>query len=181
MKSFLVITITCPDRPGIVERVTDVVVAHSGNWEESRLARLGGDFAGIVMVSVPPDRADELTTALLSLTHDEMTVAVKRASPLVPAMREGHVLCVLRLGGADHEGIVHDVSAYLAKHGINVESMETEIVAAPMSAAPLFHMEAQLDVPPSLTIDALRENLRLIGDQLGVGIEIAAPRDAPRS
>ncbi len=27
MKSFLVVTITCPDRPGIVERVTDVVVA----------------------------------------------------------------------------------------------------------------------------------------------------------
>ena len=61
MKSFLVVTITCPDRPGIVERVTDVVVAHGGNWEESRLARLGGDFAGIAMVSVPSERADELT------------------------------------------------------------------------------------------------------------------------
>jgi glycine cleavage system regulatory protein len=173
MKLFLVVTVTCPDRPGIVERLTDVVVAHGGNWEESRLARLGGDFAGIAMVSVPAERADKLSTALAALAGEEMTVAVKRTSPRALATREGHVLCVLRLEGADHEGIVHNVSAYLAKQGINVEAMETEIVAAPMSAAPLFQMEAQLALPASLTVDALRENLRRLGDQLGVDIELA--------
>ena len=171
MKRFLVVTITCPDRPGIVERVTDVLVAHGGNWEESRLARLGGDFAGIVMVSVQPERVEELTNALASLANHEMTVAVKSTSPMA-VKREGHMLYLLRLEGADHEGIVHDVSAYLAKQGINVESMETELVAAPMSAAPLFHMEALLEVPPSLTVEDLRKNLLLIGDQLGVDIEV---------
>jgi glycine cleavage system transcriptional repressor len=179
MKSFLVVTITCPDRSGIVERVTDVVVANGGNWEESRLARLGGDFAGIVMVSAPPERVDELTTALASLANDEMTVAIKGASPSAPAGHEGHMLCVLRLEGADHEGIVHDVTAFLAKQGINVESMETELEAAPMSASPLFHMEAQIDVPPSLTVDELREHLQRIGDQLGVDIEVAPARERP--
>lgn len=59
-----------------------------------------------------------------------------------------------------------------AKHGINVEAMETQIVAAPMSATPLSQMETQVDVPPSLTIAELLESLRLLGDQLGVGIEI---------
>jgi glycine cleavage system regulatory protein len=174
MKRFLVVTITCSDRPGIVERVTDVVVAHGGNWEESRLARLGGDFAGIVMVSVPPDRAKELTAALTALADDEMTVAVKDTSPVDPNDRAGHVLCSLRLEGADHEGIVHDVSAYLAKQDINVEAMETEVVAAPMTATPLFQMEARLNVPPTLAIDELRENLLQIAEQLGVSIDVAA-------
>jgi glycine cleavage system transcriptional repressor len=172
MKSMLLVTITCPDRPGIVEHVTDVVVANGGNWEESRLARLGGDFAGIIMVSTPPERLDELTAALTALANDEMTVAVKVTAPETPAKRDGHVLCLLRLEGADHEGIVHDVSAYLARHGINVESLESELAAAPMSATPLFHMQAQLDVPPTVTIDELRENLLLIGDQLGVDITV---------
>jgi glycine cleavage system transcriptional repressor len=172
MKRFLVVTITCPDRPGIVEHVTDVVVAHGGNWEESRLARLGGDFAGIVMVSVPNERANELTTALTSLAVDEMTVAVKDTSPASPSTQVGHVVYTLRLEGADHVGIVHDVTAYLAKQQINVEAMETKVVAAPMSATPLFHMEAQLDVPPSLTIDDLRENLQHIAEQLGVDIDV---------
>ncbi len=174
MKSYLVVTITCPDRPGIVELVTDVVAAHAGNWEESRLARLGGDFAGILMVSVPPERTDELTKALTSLANDEMTVAVKNTTPSAPSAPGGHVLCSLRLEGADHVGIVHDVSAFLAKQNINVEAMETEVVAAPMSAAPLFHMNAQLDVPPSVTLDELREHLQVIADQLGVDIEVVA-------
>mgnify|MGYP002625532764 CR=1 FL=1 len=173
MRSFLVVTITCPDRPGIVESVTDVVASHVGNGEQSRLARLGGDFAGIVMVSVPPERVDELTMALAELTNGEMTVAVKSTSPSVPAASEGHTTCLLRLEGADHEGIVHDVSASLAEHGVNVEAMETEIVAAPMSVTPLFHMEAHLDLPPSLTIDELRESLLSISEQLGVVIKIA--------
>ena len=55
--------------------------------------------------------------------------------------------------------------------------METEIVATPMSATPLFHMEAQLDLPPSLSIDELRENVLLIVDQLGVGIEVAPAQE----
>ena len=89
MKSFLVVTITCPDRPGIIERVTDVVVTHGGNWEESRWAHLGGEFAGIAMVSVPPGDADRLKAALASLANDEMTVAVKDTSPNPRARREG--------------------------------------------------------------------------------------------
>ena len=177
MKNFLVVTITCSDRPGIVERVTDVVVEHGGNWEESRLARLGGDFAGIVMVSAPPERAADLTAALTALTADEMTVAVKNTSPLAPVESDQHVLCTLRLQGADHEGIVHDVSAYLAKQNINVEAMETEVVSAPMTATPLFHMEAQLAVPASLTIDNLRHNLLAIAEQLGVSIDVTPAQE----
>ena len=172
MKSFLVVTITCADRPGIVEQVTDVVAAHGGNWEDSRLARLGGDFAGIVMVSVPPEKAEELSSALAALTNDEMTVAVKNTTPVAPTEHSGHALCALRLEGADHEGIVHDVSAYLAKQHINVEAMETGVASAPMTATPLFHMEAQLKVPPTLTVHELRENLQLIAEQLGVTIDV---------
>jgi len=172
MKTFLVVTLSCPDKPGIVENLTDVIVAHGGNWEESRFARLGGEFAGIVMVSVLPDGLDKLTTALNSLANNETNVSVRPTSPKTPA-GEGHLLCVLRLEGADHEGIVHNIAEYLAKQGVNVNEMATQIELAPMTASPLFHMDAQLDVPPNVTIDELRENLKVIGDQLGVDIEVA--------
>ena len=58
MKTYLVVTITCPDRPGIVERLTELLVAHAANWEESRMARLGGDFAGIVKIGVAPESVE---------------------------------------------------------------------------------------------------------------------------
>ncbi len=60
----LVLTATGPDKLGIVEHVTDVVEEHGGNVEASRMARLGGEFAMLMLVSEPTDRADALREAL---------------------------------------------------------------------------------------------------------------------
>ncbi|MHB8863988.1 MAG: glycine cleavage system transcriptional repressor, partial [Pirellulaceae bacterium] len=114
MKTLLVVTITCPDRPGIVEQITQIVVRYSANWEDSRMARLGGDFAGIVMISVAPEEADALKHALLDLANPETTIAVKTTRADDPAVSSPHTLCELQLTGADHEGIVHTISAFLA-------------------------------------------------------------------
>ena len=171
MKSYFVVTITCPDRPGIVERITETLVQHAANWEESRMARLGGDFAGMVLVSVAPDRAGPLAAALQALADEQMTVVVKPTQAAGDVSASG-TLYELQLTGADHEGIVHKVSAYLASQGINVEAMETEVVLAPVSATPLFQMEAQIHVPSRLPLAELQGNLARIGDELGVDIEV---------
>ena len=47
----LVLTLTGPDRIGIVESVTGLLVARGGNVEMSRMARLGGEFAILMLVS----------------------------------------------------------------------------------------------------------------------------------
>ncbi len=171
MKTYFVVTITCPDRPGIVERVTEVLVAHAANWEESRMARLGGEFAGIVLISVSADRADALADSLQSLADEQMTVVARRTQQPADTLA-GYRLCRLHLRGADHEGIVHTVSAYLARQGINVEEMETDVVPAPITASPLFQMEAQIRVPPQLGFDDLQANLERIGEELGVDIDL---------
>lgn len=172
MKSYLVVTITCPDRPGIVEKITEHVLSHSANWEDSRMARLGGDFAGIILVSVAEENADQLAQTLRELSDEQTTITVKKAqevpSPPAPAER----LLYLSLTGADHEGIVHKVSAYLANHGINVEAMETNVAPAPMSAAPLFHMEAKIKLPEGVDLQQLTNKLNDIGDQEGVDIHV---------
>ena len=174
MKTYLVATITCPDHPGIVERLTELLVAHAANWEESRMARLGGDFAGIVKIGVPPEEAGPLADALRGLAAEQMTVVVKTTQPSVSAAQTGCTLCDLRLTGADHEGIVHTVAAYLAGQGVNVEAMETEVAPAPVSATPLFQMTAQISVPPKLPLAELAANLHRIAGELGVDIEVSA-------
>ncbi len=172
MKTSLVVTITCPDRPGIVERFTDVVRGFAANWEDSRMARLGGDFAGIVKIGVPADQAESLTEALRALADEQTTVIVKTAHAVDQVPAESSRLCQLRLSGADHEGIVHTISAYLAEQSINVEAMETEVVPAPMSASPVFRMKARIKLPPGLSLAELVDKLTEIGDQQGVDIEL---------
>ena len=59
----LVMTIISPDRTGLVEAVARAVADHGGNWLESRMCRLGGEFAGILRVEIP--------AAGLSISLDE--------------------------------------------------------------------------------------------------------------
>ena len=59
----IVLTVIGDDRAGLVHALSDVVSRHSGNWERSQMAELAGKFAGIVVVSVPAERTDELTAA----------------------------------------------------------------------------------------------------------------------
>jgi glycine cleavage system regulatory protein len=177
MKNYLVVTVTCPDRPGVVEQITAALTHFSANWEESRMARLGGQFAGIAKISVPEADTEGLIRALQALNNDQMTVVVKPTDVSVPESLPGYQLFDLHLAGADHEGIVHKVAAYLVDRGINVETMETEVVRAPVTAAPLFQMDARIRVPETLDIDVFRENLCDIGDQLGVDIEVGPASD----
>jgi glycine cleavage system regulatory protein len=172
MKSILVVTLTCADRPGIVDEITEVISAHDANWEESRMAHLGGEFAGIVKISVPAEKAAALTAALRALENNDMVVVVKATEAAPPEAEVGHAIYEIQLTGADHEGIVHAVSHYLASQGINVEAMETQVVPAPVTATPLFQMQAHVKVPQRLSRDDLSSGLDHLAHDLGVDIEV---------
>ena len=63
----LVMTIIGPDRTGLVESVARVVAEHGGNWLESRMCRLGGEFAGILRIEIPAEKKSALLDALQKL------------------------------------------------------------------------------------------------------------------
>jgi len=48
-KTSLVLTCIGEDREGLVEALSEVVQSHQGNWQESRMARLGGRFLRVVV------------------------------------------------------------------------------------------------------------------------------------
>ena len=64
MPTSLVLTVLGEDRPGLVESLASIIARHEGNWLESRMAQLAGQFAGILRASVPEARAAALITAL---------------------------------------------------------------------------------------------------------------------
>jgi len=49
----LVLTVIAPDKAGQVERIAQCIADHNGNWLESRMSRMAGQFAGILRVAVP--------------------------------------------------------------------------------------------------------------------------------
>jgi glycine cleavage system regulatory protein len=166
----LVLTVIGPDRRGIVDNLSEVLHAHGGNWEESRMARLGGQFAGILLVHVPAEQADGLVEAMSGLEAKGLSVVVQQSDDRRAPERHLQVAVV----GADRPGIVRKIAAAIAEHGANIEELATRTESAPMSGELLFHATASLSAPEGIDLDALQARLEGIATDLMVDLEISA-------
>ena len=173
MSKHLVVTTTGHDRTGIVEEVTELLSQFDANIEASRMARLGGEFAMIMLVSARDDQIEPLRDAVRTLREADYKVTTRFTKSGDAQSFTGFVPYEIKVRGADHVGIIHDVARYLAKHGAHIETMETDVVQAPMTGTPLFTMEAVVFIPPNVSFQELREALEKIGDDLGVDTEAA--------
>lgn len=155
MQTTLVMTVIGADRTGLVESVAKVVAEHGGNWLESRMCRLGGEFAGIVRVTVAKAQQQALEAALGKLAG--LTIVVRGDEPVqstAPA-----VMVSLEVVGQDRPGIVREITRALSAQSINVEELATECVSAPMSGEALFQARAKISVPANVALDKLRQTL----------------------
>jgi glycine cleavage system regulatory protein len=168
MHASLVMTVIGKDRTGLVESVAKLVTKHGGNWLESRMCKLGGEFAGILRVEVPADRQAALKKALSALPN--LTVVIRpEKSGQVPSRSR---LVTLELVGQDRPGIVSEITHTMAAQGVNVEELATECVSAPMSGESLFRARARLRLPASVTLSGLRESLEKAASDLTVEVGI---------
>jgi len=178
MARTLVLTAIGPDRPGLVEALADAIAAHGGSWDESRMARLAGHFAGVVQVHVPDEGAEALIAALPALARRGLVASVVDSVEPAPAASAGEPLW-LDLVGHDRPGIVRDVSRALAALGVNVQDLRTSVESAPMSGERLFRARAELAPPPGLARDAIRKTLERLAADMMVDLHLGErpPRD----
>ncbi len=171
MQRALVMTVIGQDRPGLVETVANLVTEHGGNWLESRMARLGGQFAGILRVQLPADKEAGLLRALQELQERGLKVAAYPDTapiPSVPAKTYN-----LELVGQDRPGIVRQISGALADFDVNLEELETECGSAAMSGETLFKAHARLSIPAGADLNSIRQTLERIAADLIVEITLA--------
>lgn len=174
-KEYLVVTTVGPDRRGIVEKISEVMVTHQANIEESRMARLGGEFAVIMLISLPGELEEKLLTKLEGLKEFNLTVVSRPTNLSRLEKFQGFVPYEIAVIGADHEGIVHSVARYLTSQRVQVETMDTHVGRAPTTGTPIFSMHAMIQSPPELSLAELRRKLVDLGDELGVDIEVRLP------
>ncbi len=172
MNSSLVFTFLGQDRPGLVERLADIVADHQGNWLESRMTQLAGQFAGIVRVAVAEAELDELSNALSSLNIEGLTIHIQPGAS-APAASGSGKLCKLHILGNDRPGIVREVSRALKQQQINVVEMSSNITSAAMSGDALFEANVSAEMPAGCDFDELDDSLDAIAEQLDVDIVIS--------
>lgn len=169
MKTSLVVTVVGPDRPGIVNRLSDAAQRFGANWAASRMASLAGQFAGMVHFEVDAKSADALEAALRTLgTAPDLHVVIVRSDGDGGDARRRRV--GLELVGHDRPGIVRDLSGALAKRGVSIDELHTEVVSAAMAGGTLFKVKADLVVPDDVSDEELQRALEALANEMMVDL-----------
>lgn len=170
MENLLVLTVVGKDRTGLISSLSKQIADNGGNWLESKMCRLGGEFAGILRIQVPLEKEQVLVKTLNSLQADGVTIIIHPDETTQIAETTKSVS--LSLMGQDRPGILYQISTALARQNINVEELETECSSAPMSGEMIFKATARLEIPESCVLAELRRELEEIGSELMVEIAV---------
>ncbi|WP_374547333.1 glycine cleavage system protein R [Rhodoblastus sp.] len=165
----LVLTVIGRDRPGLVSMVSETIAAHGGNWLDTRMARLAGQFAGILLVAIAEEKADALVVSLRQLEAQGLRFIIEQSDEQTST--DGRAL-LLELVGLDRPGIVRDISRVLAALNVNIYELESERVVGSFSGEAMFKAKARLTLPDGLDVEILRGSLEALAHELMVDLSL---------
>jgi glycine cleavage system regulatory protein len=171
MHTTVILTVIGSDRPGLTEALAAAVLAAGGNWLESHLSRLGGQYVGSVLVELPGEALGRLRDAVGHIEAAGLKVEISAAGDAKPT---GTPLD-FALVGQDRPGIVREVSAALARLGVNIEELETSTEDGAQSGNRLFKAAAHLLVPPGVSRADVQAALEAISGEIMVDFTVDAP------
>lgn len=175
MQIHLVLTVIGADRPGLVSAVSDTIAAGGGNWLDTRMASLSGQFAGMVLVAIDVEKADALVAALRALDAQGLRIIVQRTDPH-PAVVGRTVR--LETIGLDRPGIIRDISHVLAQAHVSIIELESELTSGAFSGEAMFKARARLLLPEGLSMVNLCQALEDIAGELMVDLTLDEAAEA---
>jgi len=173
MKKYFLLTAFGKDRPGIVAGVTQALFDLGGNIEDASMTRLGGEFAMMLVASLPPgvstSQLEKCFRPLkmklgLDITAKPIPQAAAHRAKLEPPKY------LISVYGADHPGIVSQVAQSLAGRQVSITDLQTKVIGA--AQKPVYVMLLELQVPPSVDLDELRAELDRLRQDLKVELTL---------
>lgn len=163
--------VTGLDRPGIIAAVSGVLFEQGCNLEDCSMTILSRHFAMTLLAEGPDSVSAATLEAALRDAVDPMglTAAVREVEDDGGTEIDG-ASYVVAVYGADRPGIVSKVTAMLAEREVNVTDLDTRVIGGP--EAPVYAMQLEVTLPPSIAPDALAEDLAALGREVGVDTSI---------
>lgn len=172
-KLYAVLSTVGPDRNGMADDIANIAIEFNCNIEDSKMSVLGGEFAVIMLISGDEKSVGDLIAGAETLGNRfDMLISIKKTS--APQIQEQGIPYMLESISMDTPGIVHAITRYLRQLLINIEDLETDKSAAPLSGTPMFHMRARLIIPPSVSLSDFRDHLSDIEHEKNLDINLKA-------
>ncbi len=167
INNYLVLSALGKDQPGIVDKLTRLILDSDCNIIDSRMTVLGGKFALMMMVEGNWNTLTKLEKGLpelgkgLDLTIiSERTEERNKHQPVMPYLVEVVAL--------DHPGIVNSMAKFFSDHHINIEDLNTGTYSAPHTGTQMFSVQMTIAIPAEMQIAALREEFMDFCDSMNL-------------
>jgi len=167
MSQLIVLSAIGTDRTGIVQDISEVVLACGGNIEESRMTTLGAEFATLMLVSGNWHTLDKLERGLEKLgNNDNLTVTIRKTD--VRPTKEDRMPYAVDVVGLDTPGIVFSLANFFASRKIEIADVATRRYAAAHTGAPMFAVQMAVNIPASVNLAQLRDEFLELSDRLNL-------------
>lgn len=182
MNTSVICTFISPDRSGLVEELSKIIAKCDGNWLDSSMAHLAGQFAGIIRIEIAEENVGLLAKEFGKLEQAGMLIQLKptlarkkleQSATTDMSVDSNATELKLSIVGNDRPGIIQEVSYALAQARLNVVKMESWLSSAPMSGDPLFN--ASMLLVQSLDSDI--EELKMVLDTISIALAIEIDLD----
>jgi glycine cleavage system transcriptional repressor len=167
------VSVVGKDRPGIAAAVSEVLLQHRGNIEDSQMTILRGHFTIMLIVSIADDVDAGRLDADLARVGERLgleAVVVNEVTGMDPSTQAtpNHIVSVY---GVDHPGIVHAVTSSLARQQVNITDLTTRLIAAG-TGEPLYAMMLEVVIPAGLSAEKVEQSLKEVREREGVEVTI---------
>ncbi len=168
MSDHLVISAVGNDQPGIVNKLSSLILDLDCNINDSRMAVLGGEFAVILLVNGEAARIQQLQQRLNEEQDNlELTIITRPTTEHAQAAQQQSRYNVTA-EALDHPGIVQRLAGFFAERHINIENLSTGSSHAPHTGTVMFELSMQIDLSQHDTVEPLREQFITFCDDLNI-------------
>lgn len=164
----LVLTVIGEDKIGLVQNLSNVLVAHHANWLASNLSHLSGYFAGVVEIEIAEEHIAELGQALQNVDGLKIEVHDSFTSDITENKEIEFVIT-----GNDRKGIVQELSAIIHHKGASIVNFTSSRQAAPNWGGGLFHAVATVSLPAGMEPDVIADALEQLATDIVVDLDQA--------
>lgn len=163
------------DRPGIIARVAQALYESRCNIEDTTMTLLEGEFAMILIASLPQGRAEKKLKHVFNrlkkswgLQHfwKPLPGELVRGEKHPPGTKT-YIVSVI---GKDRTGIVYGATRILAQAGLNITDLNSKILGEGQKA--VFAMILEVDVAEKFSMKRLEPSWRKLQSRLGVDVRV---------
>jgi glycine cleavage system regulatory protein len=174
VKTKVILSVVGSDRPGLTQALAEAVHEAGGNWLESHLSRLGGTYVGSVLVEIDDQAVAGLSDAVGEVDSSGLHVSIAAAGESSDV--SGYPLSI-EVVGQDRPGIVRQVTAVLAKLGVNIEDFSSSARQGAYFGEPIFTALIKARAPRDVAFDDVQSALEAISGEIMVDLTISQQDD----